>query len=935
MNSIGKCLEKLGYKKLTSLQKKAFDLIVKTSSSIIIVAPTGSGKTEAALFPIMYLIRKNKLEPVSAIYITPLRALNRDIVERIEKIGVCFNVSVALRHGDTPQSVRKAVLSNPPHILVTTPETFNYLLMNNEFLKYIRNTKFIVIDEFRELLESKRGYLLFTVIYLLEKYVLKRAIRKIALTATLKDRETASRILSGEVFSNTIVLSDDTIKKLEINVIIPNKTLNDRYGINKIVEDPGLSSRLSYIIDILNKHQGVLIFTNTRSLAERLGYLLSKITEYLGLDDIKIGVHHGSLSKHHRLSMEQGFKNGLIKGLVATSSMELGIDIGRVDYVVQYMSPRQVARLLQRIGRSGHKLGGVSRGCIITLENMFQALEAIVLTRRAYAYDLEVERIEKSPLDVLAYAIALFSLITNGFNKYDLYNKITEHVLYKDLDISTFNDLLEYLEYARIVKINGNIVKPTRRTKIYLYKVTMIPDTRNINVIEVSSGKKIGTLNEEYVVLNINPNDSIVLGGRVWRVVEYDHENAKLYVEQIEVEKETLIPHWEGENIPVEYKVAREVASIIRRIKENNSLEMYSFANEILMKYRDKAGQFGDDRTIVIDYNEELNIITINVYGGSRVNKFLRDLLKTVISNRYPFLDIHVYATPYAIFIGLPSKRYSYLVGQLMDTIEQVFMNLLKYIDFSIIREIASNQNTLYWRIYQVAQRFGAIDPKAGPVSKSILSGFIDTIIGYEALKEVVFKDYDLENVQELAMRIKGGKIRIVKRRSDKSNLFHIELLNYVEVPHVEALKPFDKELYREKILNRKITLICIRCGYLEHGRIRDFLGKSYYCPRCKLKTIAVVKGDGALERNIVLKMQRGEKLSRDEKKIIDDLRRRAILLIEHGEIALIALGARGVGSNDVSRIISRVRSGDDLYRILYEYEKRAIRAKKYLRRKH
>lgn len=933
---IKQCLEKQGYKVLTELQKKAFDLIVNKAYSLIIVAPTGSGKTEAALFPIMYLIYKNKFKPVSTIYITPLRALNRDIVERIERIGSCFGITVALRHGDTPQSRRKIIVSNPPDILVTTPETFNYLLLNEKFRRYLKNLRFIVIDEFRELLESKRGYLLFTVIYLLEKYVLKKRTRKIALTATLKDSIKASQILDSGFFGNVFVLSGSDIKKLEIEIKVPDEKQAYKYGLGKIINDIKLASRLAYIIDMINKHSGVLIFVNTRSMAERLGYLLSKVIEFLDLEDLEIGVHHGSLSKQHRLSMEHEFKYGALKGLIATSSMELGIDIGKINYVIQYMSPRQVTRLLQRIGRSGHRLGRVSRGSIIVHDNLFQILESIVLTRRALAYDLELEKIENSPLDTLAYSITLLSMIVNGLDKYDFYHKIIDYVLYRDLDISVYEKLLEYLEYSRIIKIENNIVKPAPRARLYLYKVTMIPDTRNIEVVNIYDGKKIGILNEEYVVININPNDTIVLGGKTWKVIEYDHEDAKLFVEPVMIEKETVIPHWEGESIPVEYRVAREIGSVIRRLKERDKkvYEVYSFAKNILETCGRKASLFGDDKTIIIDYNNDLNLLTINVYGGSLVNKFLRDLLKTVISRRFPFLNVQIYSTPYAIFISITYRQQYNVVEQLINTIEDVFHNLTKYIDLEIVKEIAKEQNTLYWRIYQVAQRFGAIDPSQGPISKNILAGFIDSIIGYEAFKEVVFKDYDLEDVKILAEMIRKGKVKIVKRYTSIPDQFHVELLNYVEIPSTDTLKPMDKEIYRERVLNRRITLICIRCGYLLQGRIHDFLGRKYYCPNCGLKTLAVIKTDGKREKEIILKLQQGKKLKDEEKKIIEDLRRRTILLIEHGEKALIALGARGVGSKDVSKIISRLSNGEDLYDVLYEYEKKAIRARKYSKKK-
>ena len=173
MAKIVECLKNLGYEKLTDLQRRVFKIITTGEQSIVIVAPTGSGKTEAALFPLMYLIKRRGLKPISVIYVSPLRALNRDLEERIKRIAECFEVTVALRHGDTPYSIRKHIEEKPPHILITTPETLNYILVNEKLRRFLTNLEFIVIDEYRELVESKRGYLLFTIMYLMEKYLLK------------------------------------------------------------------------------------------------------------------------------------------------------------------------------------------------------------------------------------------------------------------------------------------------------------------------------------------------------------------------------------------------------------------------------------------------------------------------------------------------------------------------------------------------------------------------------------------------------------------------------------------------------------------------------------------------------------------------------------------------------------------------------------------
>ncbi len=935
MAHIAKCLEKLGYHSLTDMQKKVFKIITSTNRSVIIVAPTGSGKTEAALFPIMYLINKNNLKPITTIYITPLRALNRDIERRVREIAKCFNVKVMLRHGDTPYRVRRMIEKEPPHILITTPETLNYIVVNNVLKRYLDNLEFIVIDEFKELYESKRGLLLFTVIYLLEKLVLRKRIRKIALTATLKKDNEAGRIVEGKYYSGeTVVIRDERVKRLEISVV----RTKDLYSGEKRVGldiDPRLYSRLLYIYDVLRRYKGVLIFTNTRSLAERLGYLLNRLSTEMEREII-IGVHHGSLSRSHRIDVEEGFKKGRVKGLIATSSMELGIDIGRIDYVIQYMSPRQATRLLQRIGRSGHWLDRVSRGSIVVNDNMFQLLESIVLTRRALSYNIEEERTYMSPLDVLAYSIAVLALSKeDGVNLYELYNVLLENPLYSNLDYEQYQRLLEYLEYSRIIRIKGHYIYSTKRTRLYVYKTSMIPDTRDIPVIDISTDRKVGVLNEEYVVLNLNEDDIIVLGGKTWKIIGYDPGDGKLYVEAVENVSETIIPHWEGENIPVEYKVAREVGSIIRRLKHGERIVSYEkILENNLEEIVPNPQLFGDDRTIIIDYCSELNAFIVNIYGGTRVNRFLRDLFRTLINAKYPFLEIHTYSIPYAVIIK-PAKMVSReYVSILMDYIEEILRELKKYVDKNLLWNIVSKQTVLYWRIYQVAQRFGAIDPARHRVTRSILEGFADSIIGYEAFKEVLYRDYDLDAVEEIADLINKNYYRIVKRFSEKINTYHKEILEYIEIPYTGFTKVFDQREYRERLLSRRISLVCMKCGHVFSGYLKDFIErKEYRCPKCGAKVIAPVKGDAVFEREVVLKNRYGKRLSREEYKILEDLRKRALLLMQYGELALLVLSSRGVGVSEAVRIIGRVIQGEDLYHLLYEAEKRFVKVKKYIRR--
>jgi ATP-dependent Lhr-like helicase len=934
LSKIAQCLKELGYEKLTELQKSSLLEIVKGRKLLIIVAPTGSGKTEAAVIPIMLKIAYSKIPPIAALYITPLRALNRDIERRLDRLSRCFELDVGVRHGDTPASVRKNMAQKPPHILITTPETLNFILVNDELRKHLVNLQYIVIDELRDLVESKRGLLLLTTLYILER-VLGSDLSIIALSATLHEEELVKRLLSFGGKKDVEVLRDPSIRKFDIQVRIPRCETPLCKEVVKEIGDERLSARIAEIFERVSNEQYVLLFTNTRTLAESLGALIRSLSEKLNLK-LSIDVHHGSLSRQHRERVEREFRERRLNLLVSTSSLELGIDIGHVEYVIQYMSPRQVIRLVQRVGRSRHRLGEVSRGEIISIENPLHLLESAVIAWRAINGDIEREVLVDRPLDVLAYALSLYiHLNPRGVSKSDLYAFIKEHPLFSGLEEREFNEVVNYLVYTRIVREEGGLLYPTRKTLLYIYKTSMIPSTVEVQVVEVASGKRVGALDEEYVVVNINPGDVLILAGRPWKVVSYDDENKKLYVELArDSEEQVIIPHWEGENIPVEYETAQIVGEIVQYVKVYNTLpehikSLIQSENPINL---DVLKELGDKNTITIDHVKEFNLVLINVYGGSKVNALLRDLLRYVLKTRFPYLKVNAQSTPYCIVLQIQGS----LLGagkSPIEVVREVFEEIYRYADREVIKAVARDSNQLLWRIYQVAQRFGAISPETTRVNRHLLEAFVDTIIGVEALKEVLIRDYDIDSFTNLAQRVARGEVKVIFRVYDKLRDHHITLLGYIELPVLKSLPPLDRTAFMEKLLNRRVALLCIRCGYYREDKVQELLKlEKYACPKCGFATLAVVKGDAQKEIELVKKLRRGDKLNQEERRIHEELVNRALILYNYGDKALLALSIPGVNSREAASIIKNYLSGADLFQLLYEYEKRFLKIKKYIR---
>lgn len=918
------CIKELGYREFTSLQKRAFHEIVETSKSILISAPTGSGKTEAAVIPVMYLVKVRNLKPVSCIYVTPLRALNRDIERRLRALAHCFGLRIAVRHGDTPGSARQRIVEDPPHILVTTPETLTYLVVNEKMRAALGNVEFIVIDEFHELLESKRGALLLSIIAILESLTGKR-LRKIALSATISEPIKVSQYLKTSRDEEVSVLTGEETRLMEIDVVIPScDPLCQK--IFEVVNSIDFASRISFIMDVAKKYGNVLVFTNTRSLAEYLGAVMRNVTSTFRLG-LAVDVHHGSLSRDVREDVEKRFREGDINILVATSSVELGIDIGHIKYVVQYFSPRQVSRLLQRVGRSGHRLREVSRGAVISSDNLLHLAESIVIVQRALKGLLEKEKVFSSPLDVLGYVIAAYSLVKpRGFAKNELFEILTKTELYKDLSTDSYMDVINYLSMSRIIREEGDKVVPTRKTRLFIYKTSMIPSTRDIVVVELSTGKTIGTLNEEYVVVNLTPGELVVLGGVAWRVIGLDPEAGKLFVEKATLSDAATIPYWEGENIPVEYETAQGVGELLSKAKRGDLRDLGAYAP---LFNKDSIRYIGDAETIYIDYVERASSVIVNICGGSRVNSFIRDILKHLLKRRFPLAEFKVYSTPYYVLVLMRG-----LVDPLnvVGVVESTLRSLDEYADYNKAMLVARDSQAIYWRIYQVAQRFGAISPGETRVSKQMLSAFIDTVIGKEAVNEMLVRDYDIESFKDLAEKIKRGDVRVEKRFFKDYEAHHLELLGYIEAPFASRAKmPLSTEDYFNQLLGRELTLLCINCGYVNRGRVKELMSlSSYSCPRCGLATLAVVKGEASREIEVVEKLKKG-RVKGDERRIIDELATRASLLYRFGRNALLVFAGRGVGTSEAIRILNKMVSGEDLVKEIYEAEKRFLSVKQYI----
>ena len=370
---VQKALAELGFYEPTSPQIMAFPAVLE-GKNVLLVSPTGSGKTEAVLLPIFSKLVEQQSENqrgIRVLYITPLRALNRDMLKRLTLWGQKLGFTVEVRHGDTEQKTRRMQAKKPPTLLVTTPETLQAVLPGSRMRQHLRSVEFVVVDEVHDLASSKRGTQLSLALERLQ-FVTGRDFQRIGLSATVGNPQEIAKFIAGARRKISIIQASPE-KTYLYNVENPSPIEADYELAAKLETSPEAAARIRRILELVDSHKSTLVFVNSRTVAEVLGHKLQQLNR----DDI--AVHHGSISKEERINIEDAFKNGQLKAIICTSTLELGIDIGNVDLVVQYMSPRQVNSLIQRVGRSGHSLDRASQGTIITVypDDALEALASI------------------------------------------------------------------------------------------------------------------------------------------------------------------------------------------------------------------------------------------------------------------------------------------------------------------------------------------------------------------------------------------------------------------------------------------------------------------------------------------------------------------------------------------------------------------------------
>jgi len=612
----------------TPAQERGWPAIARGGNTLI-QAPTGSGKTLAAF---LYGIDRLNAQPgdgLRLLYVSPLKALNYDIERNLRGplAGLRSELRVGVRTGDTSQKERAAMLRRPPDILITTPESL-FLLLTSRARETLRSVETVIVDEVHAVAGTKRGAHLALSLERLDRLVGK-PIQRIGLSATQRPLEEIGRFVSGD---REIELVDaGRAKELDLKVVVPLDDMREPEEQQSI-----WPSIYPEILELVRAHRSTIVFVNNRRLAERLALRLNELAE----EEIA-RAHHGSLAREQRVEVEELLKLGRIPCLVATSSLELGIDMGAVDLVVQVESPKSVARGLQRIGRAGHELGAVSVGRIFP-KFRSDLLESAVVARRMLDGAIEETKIPRNPLDVLAQQIVavcadeevpvdeLHALVRGAYPFADLSRIQLENVL-DMLDGRYPSDEFAELR-ARVVwdRTAGVVRGRQGARRLAVTNAGTIPDRGLFGVHLVDGGGRVGELDEE-MVYEARTGQTFLLGASTWRIEEITRDRVLVSPAP---GVPGAVPFWKGEGVGRPYELgeaigatSRELAALpeekaLAKLRDEHSLDDRAAKNllSFLGEQQAATGAVPSDRTVVVErFRDEIGdwrLCILTPFGG-------------------------------------------------------------------------------------------------------------------------------------------------------------------------------------------------------------------------------------------------------------------------------------------------------------------------------
>lgn len=883
------CIQERGFDEFSEVQEKAIPRVL-AGDHLLLIAPTGTGKTESAMIPVFnQMLTTAGKGGFTTIYVTPLRSLNRDILRRMEWWCDRLGFTVGVRHGDTSQSERRKQTLSPPDLLVTTPETLQAIYMGSRLREHLRQVRFVILDEIHDLAGTKRGAQLSIALERLVRYA--GEFQRIGLSATVGNPEEVAGFMAGE--RPFTIVEVPVTRHIAISVELTADKFEDQ---------------VRAIRSHIRKGPSTLIFVNTRATAESLGLQLLK--------DGSIDVHHGSLSRDVRIEAEERFKRGEIKALICTSSMELGIDIGHVDHVIQFGSPREVSRLVQRVGRAGHQIGKISRGTIIA-SGFDDLTEALVITRRALAGDVEEIVPTYQAGDVIANQIAAMAVEYGEFSEEMAIMVMKRSAICKDAE-TIIPAIIAQLSQHYIIRRDGTRIITTGRARKYLSNnLSMIPDERKFPIYDMVSRRTVGSLDESFVITYLHTGAVFIARGHLWRVLEM--EEGKITVEPAK-SAEGELPSWEGEQIPVPFAVAREVGAL-RRTRDFSSYSDDPVVTRYAAGYLDAVetnlGIIPTDTRITIEQIPEG--VVINLCAGHQTNEAFGRVVSILISARWG-TTVGIELDAYRILLRLPREVIAVDVEEIITSLQPEHIRG--------ILELALKRTSLFkWKLVQIAKKFGAIDADADHERLSLhrISDLLAMpVIHDETYRELFTRYMDVRSAAEIVTSIKNGSIELV--RGPPSMIGATGIFSHRDqIPPPTADQAVIATI-KHRLARQEVILACMNCRKWKVRTVVDRVPDTPVCGNCKARLIAALKPYEEEQYGMANKKTK----SGEEKDIEKRLIKNANIVLSSGKKAVIVLAAKGVGPDTASRILATWTDGDALYREILKAERNFIRTHKF-----
>jgi ATP-dependent Lhr-like helicase len=628
--------------------------VIASGAHTLIQAPTGSGKTLAAFLYALDRLVEQPGDGLRVLYVSPLKALNYDVERNLRGplAGLQANVRVAVRTGDTSQKERQAMLREAPDILITTPESL-FLMLTSQARSLLTTVDTVILDEVHAVAGTKRGAHMALSLERLERLRGEASFQRVALSATQRPLEEIGKFVSG---GRPIELVDAGVaKRLDLEVVVPVEDMRELGSTAQLPQPeydrgpadamitPGLEvgsnsiwpSMYPALLELVRAHRSTICFVNNRRLAERLALRINELAE-----EEVARAHHGSLAREQRVLIEEDLKAGRIPCLVATSSLELGIDMGAVDLVVQVESPKSVARGLQRVGRAGHELGATSKGRIFP---KFRAdlLECAVVAKAMREGAIEETAIPRNPLDVLAQHVVAISA-EEEIAVDELHDLVRGAYPFADLARSQLDNVLDMLagrypsdEFAelrpRIVwdRTAGVIRGRTGARRLAVTNAGTIPDRGLYGVFQVDGGGRVGELDEE-MVYEAREGQTFMLGASTWRIEEITRDRVLVSPAP---GVPGAVPFWKGEGVGRPYELgarigaaSRELAALsderaTRNLREDYHLDELASRNLLaFLREQERSSALPNDKSIVVErFRDEIGdwrVCVLTPFGG-------------------------------------------------------------------------------------------------------------------------------------------------------------------------------------------------------------------------------------------------------------------------------------------------------------------------------